>query len=203
MLRVRRRHPLRCRIGNKLPGAYGRFGYDDGANCYPRRHKHMATALLKDVTGSRGEKIVDLCLTDYSSFAAPLFEAAHLGAKWPALDFYVELRTVAGAGKFFFGQAKSTAAPLSNRARVLRISTDRDDIDRLRRIPAPTYLLGVHEPTKRVFVRAVHSATPSRAITSIPLSHELTSANLQVLHDEILLHWTAATPFKPTSSAFS
>ncbi len=98
----------------------------------------MATALLKDVTGSRGEKIVDLCLTEYSSFPAPLFEPTFLGAKWPALDFYVELRTANGAGFFFFGQAKSTAAALKSRARVLCISTDRDDIDKLRRIPAPT-----------------------------------------------------------------
>lgn len=163
----------------------------------------MATALLKDVTGSRGEKIVDLCLTDYSSFPARLFEPAFLGAKWPALDFYVELRTTGGAGLFFFGQAKSTAAALSRRARVLQISTDREDIDRLRRIPAPTYIMGVHEPSKRVFVRSVHGATPSKAITSIPLTHELTSANLQVLHDEVLAHWSTVSPSKPTTSAFT
>jgi hypothetical protein len=163
----------------------------------------MAPALLKDVTGSRGEKIVELCLTNYSSFAAPLFEPAFLGAKWPAIDFYVELRTAAGAGLFFLGQAKSTAKPLSGRSRVLPISADRDDIDRLRQIPAPTYIMGVHEPSQRVFVRAVHGATPIKAMTSIPLTYELTSANLQVLHDEVLAHWGAVNPSKPTTSAFT
>lgn len=163
----------------------------------------MAIAQLKDVTGSRGEKIVDLCLTDYSGFAAPLFEPAFLGAKWPALDFYVELRTAAGAGRFFLGQAKATAVPLKPKAKVLHISTDKDDIDRLLLIPAPTYIMGVHEPTKRVFVRAVHSATPSKAITSIPLTHELTSVNLQRLHDEVVAHWNSVTPFKPGASAFT
>lgn len=162
----------------------------------------MATSQLRDVTGSRGEKIVDLCLTDYSAFAAPLFEPAFLGDKWPALDFYVELRTMGGSGLFFFGQAKSTASVLSKRARVLPISTDRDDINRLRRIPAPTYILGVHEPSKRVFIRAVHSATPNKAITSIPLTNELTSANLQVLHDEVVTHWAAVSKSKPSTSAF-
>lgn len=163
----------------------------------------MATLQLRDVTGSRGEKIVDLCLTDYSAFPAPLFGPAFLGDKWPALDFYIELRTIIGAGLFFFGQAKSTAATLSKRARVLPISADRDDVDRLRRIPAPTYILGVHEPSKRVFIRAVHSATPVKAITSIPLTHELTSANLQVLHDEVVSHWGAINPSKPSASAFT
>lgn len=163
----------------------------------------MATSQLKDVTGSRGEKIVDLCLTDYSAFTAPLFGPAFLGDKWPALDFYVELRTKGGAGLFFFGQAKSTAKALSNRARVLPISTDRNDIDRLRRIPAPTYILGVHEPSQRVFIRAVHSATPGKAITSIPLTNELTSANLMVLHDEVAAHWAAVNQSKPSTSAFT
>lgn len=163
----------------------------------------MATALLQDVTGSRGEHIVELCLTDYSRFSAPLFRTAFLGDKWPALDFYVELRTAGGAGMFFFGQAKATAKSIKPGARVLSISADKDDVDRLLLVPAPTYILGVHEPSKRVFARAVHQGTPSKAITSIPLTHELTSTSLQILHDEVVAHWTSISPFKPNNSAFA
>ncbi|MFG6464024.1 hypothetical protein ACG04Q_20800 [Roseateles sp. DXS20W] len=163
----------------------------------------MATSQLQDVTGSRGESVVYLCLTDYSGFAAPLFRAAFLGDKWPALDFYVELRTTRGAGLYFFGQAKSTALPLKKRSRVLPVTADRDDVDRLLRIPAPTYVLGVHEPSKRVFIRAVHSGTPSKSISSIPLTHELTPAALQVLHDEVVAYWGAVSPSKPSTSAFT
>lgn len=37
------------------------------------------TSDLRDVTGSRGEKIVELRLTDYQSFPEPLFHPTHLG----------------------------------------------------------------------------------------------------------------------------
>lgn len=165
----------------------------------------MATssALLRDVTGFRGELLVELCLTDYSNFPAPLFRPGFLGDKWPAIDFYVELSSSTGVGMYFFGQAKATTSKLTPRSRVLSISSDRDDVRRLLKIPAPTYILGIHEPTKRVFARAVHAGTPIKSITSIPLKNELTSANLQRLHDEVISHWQSASPFKPNQSVFA
>ena len=51
---------------------------------------------LTDVIGKRGENIVELCLTEYSNFPAPLFDLTHLGDKWPVADYYVELTTVPG-----------------------------------------------------------------------------------------------------------
>lgn len=41
-------------------------------------------------------------------------------------------------------------------------------------IPAPTYILGVHEPSKRVFIRSVHDGVAVKAITRIPIAYELT-----------------------------
>ena len=155
---------------------------------------------LKDVTGRRGEKIADLCLTDYRAFAKPLFRTAFLGEKWPNIDFYVELDGVPGKSLYFLAQVKATTSALT--ATCLNISTKRRDIDRLLSIPGPTYLLGVHEPTKRAFVRSVHTGIPVKAITRIPLLYELTSANLQTLHREVWDYW-ATTGHKPTSSAFT
>jgi hypothetical protein len=155
---------------------------------------------LKDVTGRRGENIVELCLTDYRTFAKPLFRAAFLGEKWPSIDFYVELDGVPGKSLYFLAQAKATTSALT--ATCLNISTKKRDIDRLLRIPGPTYLLGVHEPTRRVFVRSVHTGIPVKAITRIPLLYELTSMNLQTLHREVRDYW-ATTGYKPTSSVFA
>jgi hypothetical protein len=158
------------------------------------------TSELNDVTGFRGEKIVELCLTDYQAFTKPLFRPGFLGEKWPSIDFYVELVAVPGKRLYFFAQAKATRSALT--ARFLNISTKKRDIDRLLRIPGPTYLLGVHEPTKKVFVRSIHTGIPVRAITRIPRLYELTSANLQTLHREVRDYW-ATTGHKPTSSAFA
>jgi hypothetical protein len=159
------------------------------------------TSELREVTGFRGEKIVELCLTDYRAFNPPLFRPGFLGDKWPAVDFFVELTSIPGRRLYFFAQVKSTSVPLTSGARSLTISSKRDDISHLLEIPGPTYLFGVHEPSRRVFVRSVHAGMPARAITRIPLRHELTSVNLRVLHDEVKHYW-ASTDHKPSQSTF-
>ena len=163
---------------------------------------HKMISDLREVTGFRGEKILELCLTDYQAFPRPLFRPAFLGDKWPAIDFYVELTSVRRKRLYFFAQAKSTSAALVSSQTDLIISTKKKDIERLLFIPGPTYLFGIHEPSKRVFVRSVHQGVPVQAITRIPLDYELTSGNLQILHDEVREYWTANT-HKPNSSSFS
>jgi hypothetical protein len=153
----------------------------------------------RDVIGKRGENIVELCLTDYQKFASPLFRLTHLGDKWPAVDYYVELTTVPKQRPFFLLQAKSTAA--KNPDKNLRISSTRKDVQHLLQIPAPTYMLGVHEPSKRVFARSVHEGMAAKAITTIPVAYELTSDNLKVLHDEVLRFWRKGR-HKPKDSFF-
>src|SRR5580704_12932969 len=144
---------------------------------------------LIEVIGFRGEKVVELCLTNYQSFSSPLFRPGFLGDKWPSIDFYVELLAVRGKKPYFFCQAKATKSRLLTSSRKLRISTKRQDIVRLMRIPGPTYIFGIHEPSRRVFVRAVHGKTKQRAITTIPLTHELTPTNLRALHSEVRRFW--------------
>lgn len=159
----------------------------------------MKKRALKDVIGKRGENIVELCLTDYSEFPAPLFDLTHLGDKWPVVDYYVELTTVPGRRPFFFLQAKATA--VTNPRKSLAISTSREDIAGLLEIPAPTYVLGIHEPSKRVFIRSVHDGVAVKAITRIPVEYELTPTNLKILHDEVVRFWRRRR-HKPTDSVF-
>lgn len=157
---------------------------------------------LRDVTGFRGEKLTELALTDYSQFERPLFQPGFLGDKWPAIDFYVELTAVAGKRPYFFLQTKTTTSRLTNQSKNLRVSTHKIDIVRLLQIPGPTYIAGVHEPTKRVFIRSVHTGVPKTAITRIPLAYELSPVNLQLLHDEVREFWNRAG-HKPTESQFA
>jgi hypothetical protein len=163
------------------------------------RHGKEVDHKLRDVIGERGENIVELCLTDYEHFAKALFKPTHLGDKWPAVDYYVELTTIPNKRPFFFLQAKSTAAKAPIKS--LRISSTRRDVEHLLQIPGPTYIIGVHEPSKRVFVRSVHEGIAVKAITTIPVAYELTSRNLKVLHDEVLRFWSNGR-HKPTGSAF-
>jgi len=73
---------------------------------------------LREVTGFRGEKILELCLTDYKEFAGPLFRPGFLDDKWPSIDFYVELQAVTKRKPYFFAQAKTTASRLSRSLRI-------------------------------------------------------------------------------------
>ena len=165
----------------------------------PQESAPVKKRALKDVIGKRGENIVELCLTEYANFAAPLFDLTQLGEKWPVVDYYVELTTIPGRRPFFFLQAKTTAAtpPTSS----LAISTKRDDIASMLEIPAPTYIIGVHEPSKRVFIRSVHEGVAVKAITRIPVGYELTAKNLKILHDEVVGFW-GQRRHKPTNSVF-
>lgn len=156
---------------------------------------------LRDVTGIRGEIITELALTEYSDFKRPLFRTGFLGDKWPSIDFYVELNSVRGKRPYFFVQTKATQNKIAAKAKNLSISTKKQDIERLLRIPGPTYIFGVHEPTKKVYIRSVHTGLPIRAITRIPLTNELTSANLRKLHTEVKEFWKTID-HKPTSSNF-
>jgi hypothetical protein len=165
-----------------------------------RAIRDYMTATLNEVTGFRGEKILELGLTDYASFSRPLFSPGFLGDKWPAIDFYVELIGVRKRTPYFFAQAKSTRGAISGKR--LRISTKRQDVARLLRVPGPTYIFGIHEPTMRIFVRSVHAGIPESAITTIPIDHELTTMNLKRLYDEVKAYWTT-TLYKPRASVFA
>ena len=157
---------------------------------------------LRDLIGFRGEKIVELCLSDYTQSGKALFRPGFLGDRWPAIDFYVELNSVRAKRPYFFGQVKSTSAPLASESTHLRILAGKRDVERLLRIPGPTYIFGVHEPSQRVFVRSVNTGSPVQAITRIPLVHELTGTNLETLHREVWDFW-AASAHKPVASVFS
>jgi Domain of unknown function (DUF4365) len=157
---------------------------------------------LRDVVGFRGEKLVELRLTDYSQFERPLFRPGFLGDKWPAIDFYVELNSVRGKRPYFFAQVKATSSLLTPESAHLAISSRKGDVERLLRIPGPTYIFGVHEPSNRVFVRSVNARTSVQAVTRIPVAYELTSTNLEALHREVRDYWSA-NDHKPAASVFS
>jgi len=163
-------------------------------------HRSEYASDIVEATGTRGEKIVELCLTDFQNSKRPLFRLAFLGDKWPSIDFYAELRDVKEHTPYFFAQVKATTQRLSQQN--LSIGSKKTDIVRLLRIPGPTYIFGVHEPSKRVFVKSVHSGVPKRAITRIPLRNELTIDRLRDLYEEVRRFWQTNGD-KPNSSVFA
>jgi hypothetical protein len=155
---------------------------------------------LKDLVGYRGEKLFELAISEYSMFPRPLFRPGFLGEKWPAIDFYVELLGVKRRTPFFFVQVKSTAVAIPVGATDIDVSLPPTKRDFLFRVPGPTYLAGVHEPSKRTFILSINAQAP-QGVYRIPLKHELTPANLQILYDEVKSFWSSHT-YKPQNSHF-
>lgn len=153
---------------------------------------------LANAIGDRGENIFELAITDYRQFRYPLFKPAFLGDKWPNIDYYVELAGVHNASPFFLAQVKSTAADIAGES--LSIQAPKVKCVNLYRIPGPTYLVGVHEPTSRAFIMSLHT-TPQHGVYNIPLRFELHPDNLRLLHQEVADFWRGH-PNKPGGSHF-
>lgn len=150
---------------------------------------------LSNVVGSRGEHMFYLAATDFHAFAHPLFVPHFLDGKCPDIDYLVRLW---GAQGIFFVQVKATETPLT--ALSIQIRLTRTRRKRLAELPGPTYLVGVHEPSKRCFIRSIDRSSQT-GMTSIPLAHELNAVNLQALFNEVKAFWAAGS-YKPQQSAF-
>lgn len=166
----------------------------------------MLKTSLNDARGKKGENILAVCLLDYSLTSYPLFYPEFLGDKFPGVDYLVLLERVPNRQPYFFAQVKTTAndfIPSTEKCpERLEITTHKEDIENLLEIPSPTYILGIHEPSKRVFARSVFTGTPVQAITRISVQNELTPSTLKNLYDEVRGYWET-TNYKPTSSVFS
>jgi hypothetical protein len=56
-------------------------------------------------------------------------------------------------------------------------SASRQDIAGLLEIPAPTYILGIHEPSKRVFIRSIHDGVAGRRAAKEQIREQLAASD--------------------------
>jgi hypothetical protein len=161
------------------------------------KKKRIAGELLHAI-GDRGESIFELAIRDYSQFPRPLFRPAFFSDRWPAVDYVVELTGVKGMTPVLFVQVKSTQEPIANNR--IPVSLPPKKKKALARIPGPTYVVGVQEPTRRTFIRAVFEVE-GPGVYDIPVTHELTPANLRILYDEVRAFWRTHNR-KPQQSQF-
>ncbi len=137
---------------------------------------------MQNDIGDLGEGIFNVVISrDY------LFKPRHLGEKWPASDFYVELL---GTKKimFFIVQVKSTdQGYLVNKN--LNVQLPKNKLHSLNSYYCPTYLAGVDNNGNRVFMTAINK-NKHKGISSLPTTFELTPANRKILYDEVVRFWS-------------
>jgi hypothetical protein len=127
-------------------------------------------------------------------YRRPLFKPSHLGAKYPIVDFIVDVLAPDSTSLgFFFVQVKSTSRGNNPQDR-LPIPVEAEKFNFLARLPAPTYLIGVDVNSETSHIVAAHKPR-STAISSITRSFRLTDDDTKIdLYKEVLGFWNANRP---------
>lgn len=150
--------------------------------------------LTADQIGDIGELLAALALSRpvMGRYRRPLFRPTHLGGKYPAADFLVDALDARGrcVGSFFV-QVKSTRKGGGPRQRRLPVTADGDALDRLARLPAPAYLIGVDLNTEESYLAPVFARRRSPVYT-ISMRHPLSVERTRVrLFREVVDYWSA------------
>jgi len=155
----------------------------------------MAHALIvrisTDQIGDLGELLAAIALSRpvLGRYKRPLFRATHLGGKYPAADFLVDVLGPDNQCRgFFFIQVKSTRKRSGASRRRLPITADRAKFEQFARLPAPTYLIGVDLTTEICYI--VAALKPGGVVSSITTKVSLSEEHFRIqLYREVRAHW--------------
>lgn len=147
--------------------------------------------MVSDFIGTRGEAIFVQEIMNFCGRPLPYFVAYHLGAKFPTADYLVELVDTDDTTAFFFAQVKTTRQGYGTRKggrSYLKITVDKDKINRLAHYPAPTYLFGIDEQMAVGYMVAIDKVRQHR-ISGIPTTFRVDCVNLALLWQEVKAYW--------------
>ncbi|MGL4550399.1 MAG: DUF4365 domain-containing protein [Gemmataceae bacterium] len=155
----------------------------------------------RDDIGSRGEFLFCAMIMNFCGRPLPYFRPRFLGEKARTLDYLVELVGPGDRTAFFFAQVRATRLGYTKRDHRLRVGLTAADLRRLRRVPAPTYLVGIDEIGEAGYILAVLEGT-SGPMSSLPSGYPLDCGTLGRLHQEVESYW-AGRDMTRRHSAFS
>ena len=144
----------------------------------------------REATGKRGEAIFVRAIMTFCGNAVSYFNPVFLGEKYEALDYLVELIGVEMNTPFFFVQVKTTRLGYTSDQsdRRLKVKVPKESIEKIKRYPVPTYLVGVDERKSRSFIMAVLDGTPS-GLSSMTTEYPLKCRHLKILWQEVRDYW--------------
>jgi hypothetical protein len=116
--------------------------------------------------------------------------AHFLGEKCPTFDYLVELVDSGPRQLFFFVQVKATREGYTKKHKLqrLKVRVTADDVQKMARYPAPTYVVGVDERDERAFIVCVYGNMAS-GFSSMTTAHELKCSTLRRLWNEVRNYW--------------
>lgn len=143
-----------------------------------------------NLQGSRGENIFFINITkpidDNETY---LFTPCFLGEKWENVDFLIELRNTPDKIYYFFAQIKTSRQGYTKKDKRLIISTiSKNEIEKLAKIVAPTYIVGVDDLEEKVYIASANGES-IEAISSLSTDFPLNKDNLVKLWQEVRDFW--------------
>lgn len=149
--------------------------------------------MTKDQIGKRGESLFTAMITR-PCYNRMWFIDTFMGAKYPTIDFYVDLIDPTVERPFLYVQVKATNKGYfgPGAARKLNIKVTKRDIQRLKRIPGPTYVVGIDvvEPYGKGYIIAIDKSITG-AINGLPTKNRLDCTTIQKLWNEVDTYWKA------------
>jgi hypothetical protein len=146
---------------------------------------------LNDAIGRRGESIFTVLITRWCD-GHPWFIDTFLGEKHETTDFLVELIEPTAGHAHFYVQVKATRNHYtgSGGSRRLAVTVTAEDVEKLKRIHAPAYVVGIDIERVCGYITAITEAS-SGGIHGIPVRNSLNCRTLRALWKEVDDYWKA------------
>ncbi len=152
--------------------------------------------------GKRAESIFSVLISKYiPNKNCHLLNPEFLGDKYPSVDFIVELAKCDKTKAFFFASVRSTREGYTVRDNNLLVKYRKDDLDELKKIPVPTYLIGIDEKDENGFIISAQD-TNSDNISSFPTLYPINEQNIEILWEEVKKYWDNSVELTKLSSTF-
>jgi hypothetical protein len=148
---------------------------------------------IQDQIGHRGETLFRVMITRKCRGRRWFYDVI-FPEKYPTIDFHVELLQPRSEKAHCYVQVKATEQGLGGDGpdRMLKVRVSRADVKRLRRMPAPTYVVGI-DVTKELgeaYIMAIDKSLAG-AINGLPARHRFDCRALRKLWLEVDAYWKA------------
>ena len=144
---------------------------------------------MRDVVGQRGEALFYTMITRLYGRNKPLFRPQFLGDKWPTVDFIVELINYSGeVTPFFFVQVRTTNLGYTKKKNRLKIQATANDMKKLAKIPAPTYICGIDEVNELGYIVSANGESLKR-FSSLSTKFPINKNTQDMLWEEVKNFW--------------
>jgi hypothetical protein len=154
---------------------------------------------IKDYIGKRGEIIFPMLITKWCE-GKPWFDPTFLGEKTEAKDFLVNLIRPESGDAHFFVQVKATRNGYTGTGpdEKLTVQVTKADIAKLKKVPAPTYVVGIDIVKECGFIIAITNATTG-SISGITTRFRINCRVIKALWKEVDAYWKARKMLAATS----